>query len=64
MCVRARVQETEDWLKEHEGHDIVLEEKRISIKLMKWHRCRTCNVRHLYGMETIVDEQEVSTDEA
>jgi hypothetical protein len=56
MSDLAPVRETDDWLAEHEGHDVVQESKQVSIKLMHWHVCRDCNARHLYDMETIPDE--------
>lgn len=56
MSQLAPVVETDDWLAKHADHEVVQEEKQISIKLMKWHHCKTCNARHLYDMETIPDD--------
>lgn len=44
---------TEDWLEQHKGHEVVRVEEQISIKIMRTYHCKTCDVRHLYDMETV-----------
>ena len=50
---------SEDWLKKHEGHEIVddVEEFELdggaAVKRMCRHKCVTCGHSHLYKMETV-----------
>lgn len=44
-------QTTEQWLAEHEGHEIEDEEKAASrAHVMRLKHCRTCDASHLVGV--------------
>ncbi len=51
--------ESDEWLKQHEGHDVVKEVKEFPLaggkatKKMHYRRCKDCKASHLYKMETV-----------
>ena len=66
MCDRMKkmVMSEEDWLKLHEGHEVVDEVQEFelddgrAVKKMHHHKCLTCGHAHLFKYETVERSEE------
>ncbi len=52
-ALKGRVISTDDWRRQHAGHDVEEWAQTVSVKRLRWLRCNTCSKQHLFSMEDI-----------